>query len=162
MRKFGLFKNKTDGHRAAKKHHYCLECRYNQPEKYTECPNCGSRNRVYFPSDTEMRRGAMLLTLQAAGEITDLEFHPRYDIVVNGKKICTYIADARYTKAGFDVVEDSKAVNTKFIDPVSKLKIALFEALYCQKVVIPQRQAGKSKNTATEAVLHQDSLLDRL
>lgn len=162
MRKIGLFKNKTDGHKAAKKHHYCLDCRHSQPEKYTQCPNCGSRNRVYFPSSTEMRRGALLLTLLAAGEISDLEFHPRYDIVVNGQKICTYIADARYKRAGVGVVEDSKAVNTKFIDPVSKLKIALFEALYGQKVVIPQRQAGTTKNTATEAVLRQGSLLDSL
>lgn len=162
MRKIGQFKQKTDGFKLAKRYHYCRSCRYSQPEKYVSCPHCGSKDRLYFPSRTEMNRAATLLTLEMAGTVTDLEFHPRYEIVVNDKKICTYIADARYKKEGVVVVEDSKAVNTKFIDPVSRLKIALFEALYGQKVIIPQRQAGYTKDTATKAVLRQGSLLDSL
>ena len=70
-----------------------------------------------------------------AGEITHLEVHPRYDIVIDGKKICRYEADFRFIdrkligkegQIGCTVVQDVKGFKTA----VYKLKKKLVEALY--------------------------------
>lgn len=133
------FKSKNDAMGRAKKCHACLDCRHSQKETFKECPECGGQNRQYFMSETEFKRGMMLLTLQQAGTITKLKFQPRYALKVNGRKITTYIADAEYYEGEKLIVEDTKAPNTKFIDETSKIKIALFEAIYGVNVKIPQR-----------------------
>lgn len=86
--------------------------------------------RVYFPSHAEHVRGAYLIRLSAEGTITNLRFHPRYDLVVEGQKITTYVADAEYRRDGKLVIEDTKAPNTDFMDPAAALKIGLFNALH--------------------------------
>jgi hypothetical protein len=44
------------------------------------------------------------------GEITDLEIHPVYQILVNDQKICRYTADSQYrNKEGTLIVEDVKS-----------------------------------------------------
>lgn len=127
------------GVEAAKKFHFCRDCRHNQPKKYTECPNCGSKNRVYFPSKTEMHRGALLLTLEDTGKITKLKFQPRFDLKVNGQKIGVYTADAEYyDDNGQYTIEDSKP--EKFMTDTAKLKIKLFQAIYGITVKIPQKK----------------------
>ena len=134
------FKSKTDGFKAAKRFHACLDCRHSQPKTYKECPGCGSTNRQFFSSATEHKRGMLLLTLLQAGTIERLRFQPQYALKVNGVHICSYRADAEYYKEGCLVVEDSKAEKTDFIDPVSKIKMALFSAVYGIEVFIPQRK----------------------
>lgn len=134
------FKSKTDGFKAAKRFHACLDCRHSQPETYKECPGCGSKNRQYFMSEREFKRGILLLTLQSAGTISHLRFQPRYDLVVNGRKIGTYTADAEYRQDGEIIYEDTKPPN--FMDNYAVLKIKLFEALYNVTVKIPARKSG--------------------
>lgn len=136
-KRFRPFTSKADAFSRAKRFHFCRVCRYSQTEKWTHCPECNSQDRIYFPSETEMKRGALLLTLESAGTISMLKFQPRYDLVVNGRKICTYVADAQYVKDGAVHYEDSKP--KKFIDDLAKLKIALFEAIYGVRVTIPQQ-----------------------
>lgn len=80
------------------------------------------------------------MTLQAAGTISHLRFQPRYDLVVNGRKITTYVADAEYRQNGEIVYEDTKPKD--FIDKGALLKIKLFEALFNVEVKIPQRRTG--------------------
>jgi hypothetical protein len=46
--------------------------------------------------------------MQMAGEISELEPHPRYDLIVNGVKIGIYTGDSRYRCNGKLVVEDVK------------------------------------------------------
>lgn len=80
-----------------------------------------------FDSKAEARRYDALRLAERAGEITALELQPAFPIAVNGRAICTYRADFRYTdRAGRVVVEDVKGVKT----PVYRLKKKLTEAQY--------------------------------
>lgn len=85
-----------------------------------------------FDSKAEARRYQELKLMQAAGEITDLEAHPCYPLIVNGVKVGSYEADFRYvTQGGETVIEDVKGVRTD----TYRLKKRLVEALYGIKVV---------------------------
>lgn len=63
-----------------------------------------------FASRAEARRYAELRLMALAGEIADLELHPRFRLVVNGQSIGAYVADFAYTDVatGRRVVEDVK------------------------------------------------------
>jgi hypothetical protein len=91
-------------------------------------------------SEVEHKRGMLLLTMQKCGTISRLRFQPRYDLVVNGQKVGVYTADVEYYEADKLIVEDTKP--EKFMDPISILKIKLFEALFGVIVKIPQRKSG--------------------
>ena len=86
---------------------------------------------ITFASKREAKRYSELKLLERAGEITLLELQPRYPLKVDGKLICTYVADFSYrsidpkTALHSNVVEDVKGVRT----PVFKLKAKLFEAI---------------------------------
>jgi hypothetical protein len=62
------------------------------------------------------------------GDILNLELQPRIKCIVDGVKICTYIADFKYIKKECQttIVEDVKGYKT----PVYKLKKKLVEALH--------------------------------
>ena len=77
-------------------------------------------------SAMEARRCNDLHVLQAQGKISHLEHQPVYDCVIDGKRICKYIADFRYFISGdCRVVEDVKGFTT----PVFNMKRRLVEAL---------------------------------
>lgn len=139
-------RSRADAHARAKRYHACLDCRYNQTKIYKGCPNCGSRNRQYFMSHAELKRGMTLLTMQSAGTITGLRFQPRYDLIVNSRKISAYTADAEYRKDGVVIYEDTKAAAkgkaTDSMDKYALHKIKHFEAQYGVTVHIPQRESG--------------------
>ena len=79
-----------------------------------------------FDSKLEAARYKQLKLMEKAGQLTNLELQPKFPCEVNGKKICTYISDFRYTlKNGKEVVEYVKGVETA----VFKLKKKLVEAL---------------------------------
>lgn len=122
------FTSKLDAQQRAKRFHYCRDCLHNQAQKFKECPACGSKNRVYFPSKIEMERAAALMLQEKLGKIQNLEFHPRFDLIVNGVKICVYVADSQYETAERTVIEDVKP--KRFMTAEAKLKIALFNALF--------------------------------
>lgn len=73
---------------------------------------------IVFDSLREHKRYLDLRLLQRAGEISGLEVHPRYPLVVNDQKICIYEADFRYyvrskeINSGRTVVEDVKGART--------------------------------------------------
>lgn len=79
-----------------------------------------------FASRAEARRYSELSLLEKVGEISNLECQPVYQIFMNKKHICNYIADFRYTERGAVIVEDVKGVKT----PVYKLKKKLVEAQF--------------------------------
>lgn len=84
---------------------------------------------IQFDSQKEEKRYRELLLMQQAGLIRNLELQPRYDFVVNGKKLKHYYkADFRYevVRSGQVVTEDVKGFKTKDY----KLKKELVEALY--------------------------------
>ncbi len=82
----------------------------------------------YFPSKAEGRRYLQLKPLLAQNEIRDLELQPRFPIYIDGKLVCTYVADFRYfdNDLGETIVEDVKGFKTAEY----KLKKKLVEAVY--------------------------------
>jgi hypothetical protein len=80
-----------------------------------------------FASKREADRYSELKLLARAGEISELELQPAFDLTVNGWNCGKYIADFRYVdKDGAAVVEDAKGVRTA----VYSLKRKLVKAIY--------------------------------
>lgn len=83
---------------------------------------------IRFASKREARYYGMLKIRQNLGEIERLELQPKYECTVNGKRVCTYIADFRFNDLTLKRrrVIDVKGVKTQ----AYKLKKKLVEALY--------------------------------
>jgi len=86
---------------------------------------------ITFDSAAEARRYGELKILESAGEITELILQPRYDVEINQRKVCTYVADFFYLKDGVAVIEDTKGFKT----PVYRLKKRLVEAFFDMKIM---------------------------
>lgn len=122
---------KLDGIKCKNGVHFCTSCLHSQKETWANlpCPQCQiTGSRVYMASQAELKRSAELVLMQKAGQITNLRFQPRYDLVVEGVKVCTYVGDSEYRINGKVIVEDTKPMN--FIDKTAEIKINLFNALY--------------------------------
>lgn len=87
-----------------------------------------------FASKAEAQRYLELTLLQKAGAIGELECQPRFPLVVNGVKVCTYIADFRYrdVKTGQVVIEDVKGVRTRDFVIKKKLMAAVHGIAVCE------------------------------
>ena len=83
---------------------------------------------IQFDSQKEENRYRELELRERAGEIRNIELQPRYDIAVNGQKICKYFGDFRYEEVatGEVITEDVKGFRTK--DYIIKKK--LVKAIY--------------------------------
>lgn len=81
---------------------------------------------ITFDSQAEAARYGVLKIVQVSGLITDLRLQVPYQITVNGKKVCRYVADFVYSENGKEVVEDVKGMKT----PVYNLKKKLMEAVF--------------------------------
>lgn len=87
---------------------------------------------ITFDSKAEAKRYMELKLLERAGEIENLTLQPKFDCIIDAKKVCSYRADFSYftrTPSGLGekrVVEDVKGYKTS----VYKLKKKLVEALY--------------------------------
>lgn len=109
---------------------------FEQPEvKGTKRNKFGARKveqdgRV-FDSAKEAARATELWLLQRTGEVTKIEYQVPFECVVNGKKICKYIADFRVTyRDGTVEVEDVKGYKKGAAYGYFKLKKKLVEALH--------------------------------
>ncbi len=76
-----------------------------------------------FASKHEAKRYRELKLLERAGQIRGLELQPRFPLVVNGKKICTYVADFVFHEDNRRIVEDAKGFRTR--DYIIKRKLLL-------------------------------------
>jgi hypothetical protein len=82
---------------------------------------------IVFSSKREAAHYSSLKILQKAGYIAELALQPKFPMVVNGVKICTYIADFSFIdQSGNLCIHDVKGMRT----PVFSLKAKLFHALY--------------------------------
>jgi hypothetical protein len=82
---------------------------------------------IKFHSGKEANRYLELKLLLRAGEIFDLKLQVPYEFVVNGFKICKYIADFVYfEKDGKKVVEDSKGMKTD----IYRIKKKMMKAIH--------------------------------
>lgn len=79
-----------------------------------------------FDSKMENKRYGQLKLLLAAKSISDLEIHPKLEIIINGVKIGYYEADFLYIENGKPVYEDTKG----FENDLFKLKYKVIKALY--------------------------------
>jgi len=86
---------------------------------------------IKFDSKREAREYGNLVYRQRAGEISHLEVHPKFLIVVNGVRIGSYTADFKFMDKAegrfrvIDIKSPSTAKNTTF-----RIKKRLVEALY--------------------------------
>lgn len=88
---------------------------------------------IRFASKAEARRYETLKMELAHGLIKNLELQPKYPIVINGLKVCTYIADFKYQMLnGRMIVEDVKGMQT----PIFKIKSRLLQAVYGIEIYI--------------------------
>ena len=88
-----------------------------------------------FASKAEATRYVYLKALLRVGGIDALELQPRFNLVVNGQKVCAYIADFRYRRVstGDVIVEDVKSKPTR--TPEYRIKKKLLKALYNTEIV---------------------------
>jgi hypothetical protein len=81
---------------------------------------------ITFGSKLEARRWCELKLMEAAGDISHLSPHPRYDLRVNGVLIGHYTGDSEYcTEAGEVVCEDVKSSATRTRDYILRRKLML-------------------------------------
>ena len=85
-------------------------------------------DNITFDSKREANRYLVLLSMQQAGDIYDLQLQPRWPLIVNKVKIGRYTADFIYqTRDGKQVVEDVKGVKTRDYVLRKKLMKALYD-----------------------------------
>ena len=76
-------------------------------------PERRTMDGILFSSKKEMVRYAELKMLERAKEIKGLELQPKFPVHLNGKLLCTYTADFKYTtKDGKEIVEELKSSGT--------------------------------------------------
>lgn len=81
-----------------------------------------------FDSKMEATRYSELKLLNRAGKIGEIEVHPKFPLVVNGTKVCTYEADFRYfDKERGHVTEDVKGARTALFALKKKLMKAVHD-----------------------------------
>ena len=82
---------------------------------------------VLFQSTKEARRYQELKALQMAGVIRDLELQPKFDLDVNGVRVCRYFGDFRYydNERNQTVVEDVKTPGTRTKEYAIKARLML-------------------------------------
>lgn len=94
-------------------------------------------NGIKFHSKKEAGRYLELKMMERANLIKGLELQKRYDIMLNGEKLCSYIADFFYYKNELNfpgtwkpVVEDVKGMKRGAAYQMFKLKKALMKIIY--------------------------------
>mgnify|MGYP001599522917 FL=1 len=98
-----------------------------KPSKYHAVPTVV--DGIRFASKREAAAYSELKLLEKVGAVANVELQPRYEIEVNGRKICDYVADFRYLdggKFGKLTVADAKGFQT----PVFRLKRKLMSAVF--------------------------------
>lgn len=91
---------------------------------------------LIFPSKKEGKRYSELKLLERAGQIMALTLHPKFDLIVNGKKVGIYTPDFQYVELqkpnysaqGKSVIEEIKGFAARDF----ALRRKLFCALYPQ------------------------------
>lgn len=68
---------------------------------------------IVFPSRKEANRYIELKLLEHAGKIRGLERQVKFPLIVNGVKVCTYVADFVYQQGTKAIVEDAKGYRTR-------------------------------------------------
>ena len=81
---------------------------------------------IMFDSKREAGHWSQLVMRERAGSITDLQRQIRFELHVNGVKVCTYSPDFQYWEGERLIVADSKGMKTA----VYNLKKKMMDAEY--------------------------------
>ncbi len=93
--------------------------------KYQNRPE--ERDGHHYDSKLESKVGWELEMRMKAGEFKEINRQVTYPMIVNGYKICSYIADFQVIDVdGKEHVYEAKGI----MMPIASLKLKLFEALY--------------------------------
>lgn len=106
---------------------------------------CGAGHK--HDSKMEAARCDALTTMEAAGEIYELEQQPEFRVMIDGKLMCRYIADFSWRTGGVQITEDVKGVVT----PMFNLKKKLVEATHPGVVIAiypPRKRKVRKKAVA--------------
>lgn len=103
--------------------------------KYKNTPTVVNGEK--FDSKGEAARWQELKLMEMAGEIVELTRQVKYDMVINGVKVCSFVPDFEYVKDGALITEDFKSKAT--MTPTFRLKAKLFKALYNREVLITKK-----------------------
>lgn len=104
-----------------------------------------------FDSELEQRVYSQLLIMPS---IKSVELHKRFDLVVNGQKICAVEPDFTvHLKLGSVLYADAKSNPTE--TDVSRIKFKLFHALFGQKVWILPREMGSFIDLCQRNINHE-------
>lgn len=68
---------------------------------------------ILWDSLKEAQRYGDLKLVAKVGHITELRWKERFEIIIGGMKVCSYISDFSYIRDGRKVVEDVKSEATK-------------------------------------------------
>lgn len=90
---------------------------------------------ITFDSKLESEEWLKLKMLERAGHISNLRRQVKYDLYVNGEKVCAYIADFVYDEAGEEIVLDVKSAFTAKL-PEFRLKAKLFKAIHGKDIML--------------------------
>ena len=94
-------------------------------------------NGEKFDSKGEAVRWQELKYLEMAGEIVELTRQVKYELKVNGVKICSFVPDFEYVKDGVLITEDFKSSAT--MTPTFRLKAKLFKAIHGREIFISKK-----------------------
>jgi len=98
-----------------------------KPSKYRNQKQL--RDGILFDSIKEADRYQELNLMQRYKQIHDLRLQVRYDFVIGGMKVCSYVADFVYTLAGKEIVEDVKSDITRK-NRAYRIKCKLMKAIF--------------------------------
>ena len=93
-----------------------------------------------FDSKAEARHGEGLRMLELAGEITDLEYQPVYELCGDKHHKARYTPDFRYQEDGTTVVEDVKGVMTE----AARVRLNWVWAKYGIDVKVVKSESGRA------------------
>lgn len=96
-----------------------------QPKRHKYNAKRVELDGIKFASKKEALRYKLLRDREQRGEIRDLRLQVRFPIVINGIKVCTYIADFEYVEvaSGERVVADVKGWRTDLYKLKKKLML---------------------------------------
>lgn len=93
-------------------------------------------NGRLYDSTKEAKRSFELDALKRAGEIKSIEYQPRFDIIINDKKVCKYFADFRVEYPdGRIEIEDAKGYKKGSAYAIFRLKKKLVKAMFDVDVI---------------------------
>jgi hypothetical protein len=95
---------------------------------------------IWFDSKAEAAHYNKLKLLVKARVISDLQCHPKFPLVINGKPVGRYTPDFSFLENGKRVFQDVKNPITKAL---ASFRIKVFEALYDTKVEIVSKSKKK-------------------